>query len=64
LLRIRVLRLDNKRLTLWDAFGRAGGYSASVATLGLGFLEALWHPNRQAIHDRIARTVVVRVRKK
>ena len=63
-LRIRVLRLDNKRLTLWDSFGRAGGYSASIATLGLGFLEALWHPNRQAIHDRIARTVVVRVRKK
>jgi len=61
LLRIRVLRLDNKRLTIWDSFGRAGGYSASIATLGLGFLEALWHPNRQAIHDRISRTVVVRV---
>ncbi len=62
--RIRVIRIDNKRLNLWDAFGRAGGYSASVATLGLGFLEALWHPNRQAVHDRISETVVLRVRKK
>ena len=60
LLRIRVLRLDDKRLTVWDSFGQAGGYSASIATLGLGFLEALWHPNRQAMHDRISRTVVVR----
>jgi hypothetical protein len=64
LLRIRVLRLDDKRLTVWDSFGRAAGYSASIATLGLGFLEALWDPNRQAMHDRISRTVVVRLRKK
>jgi len=64
LLRIRVLRLDDKRLSVWDSFERAGGYSASVATLGLGFLEALWHPNRQTIHDRISSTVVVRLRKK
>ena len=52
LLGVRVLRLD--------AFGRAGGYSASLSTLGLGFLEALWDPNRQALHDKIAATVVVR----
>jgi len=60
--RIRVVRLDNRKLSWWDSFGRAGGYSASVATLGLGFLEALWHPNRQAVHDRISGTVVVRIR--
>jgi RDD family len=64
MVRIRVYRLDNRMLSLWDSFGRAGGYSASVATLGLGFLEALWHPNKQAVHDRISGTVVIRIRKK
>jgi len=60
LLRARVVRLDGRPLSWWDCFGRAGGYGASAATALLGFLEAAWHPNRQAIHDRIAGTVVVR----
>ena len=60
LFRLRVARLDGRRLTLWDCFGRAGGYGASAATVFLGFLEAAWHPNRQAMHDRIAATVVLR----
>jgi hypothetical protein len=57
---IRVLRLDGAPLRLWDAFGRAGGYAASFSTLGLGFFEAIRDPNRQALHDKIAATVVVR----
>ena len=60
LARTRVVRLDGRPLSWWDCFGRAGGYSASAATALLGFLEAIWHPNRQTIHDRIAGTVVVR----
>lgn len=60
LFRMRVVRLDGRPLRWWDAFSRAGGYSASAATLLLGFLEAIWHPNRQAIHDKIAGTVVLR----
>jgi uncharacterized RDD family membrane protein YckC len=60
LLRIRVIKLDGKPLRLWDCFSRAAGYGASTATLMLGFMEAIWHPNRQAIHDKIAGTVVVR----
>lgn len=56
---LRVARLDGNRLSLWDAFGRAGGYSASLSTLGLGFLEACWNPNRQTVHDRISGTVVL-----
>lgn len=60
LFRIRVVRLDGQPIRLWDAFGRAGGYSASFSTLGIGFLEAFWHPNRQTVHDRISNTVVVR----
>jgi hypothetical protein len=61
LFRLRVIRLDGRPLRPWDCFSRAGGYGASAATLMLGFLEAVWHPNRQAIHDKIAGTVVVRV---
>ncbi len=57
---IRVTRLDGRRLTLWDSFGRSGGYAASAATGFIGFLEVFWHPNRQAIHDRIVGTVVAR----
>lgn len=60
LLRIRVIRLDGISLSWWDAFSRAGGYGASAATLFLGFLEPIWDPNRQAMHDRIVRTVVIR----
>ncbi len=57
---IRVTRLDGRRLNLWDSFGRSGGYAASAATGFIGFLEVFWHPNRQAIHDRIVGTVVTR----
>jgi len=61
LCRVRVVRLDGRGLRWWDAFGRAGGYGASAATLMLGFLEMIWDPNRQALHDRIAGTVVLRL---
>ena len=57
---LRVVRLDGEPLTFWDAFGRAGGYAASASTFGRGFLEARWDPNRQALHDKVARTVVLR----
>ncbi|MCA9785029.1 MAG: RDD family protein, partial [Candidatus Cloacimonetes bacterium] len=60
LLGIRVLRLNGKPMGLWDSFGRAGGYSASVSTAFLGFLEAIRDSNRMALHDRIAGTVVIR----
>ncbi len=60
LLGVRVLRLDGKPLGWWDAFERAGGYAAGFATGLLGFAQIFWDPNRQAIHDRVSSTVVVR----
>lgn len=60
LLGIRVVRIDGDSLTTWDAFSRFGGYAASVLTGLLGFAQLLWDPNRQALHDRIAGTVVIR----
>lgn len=56
---IRTIQLNGKPLTLWNAFGRYGGYSAGLATGLLGFLQIYWDPNRQAIQDKIATTVVV-----
>ena len=60
LLGVRVMRLDGKAITWWDAFERAGGYAAGFATGLLGFAQVLWDPNRQAIHDRVSSTVVIR----
>lgn len=57
---VRVVRLDGSPLRLWDSFGRAGGYSASLSTLMLGFLEVFWEHNRMCLHDRIVGTVVLR----
>jgi len=56
---IRVLQLDGTPLSLWDSFGRYGGYGAGLATGLLGFLQVYWDPNRQAIHDKISNTVVI-----
>lgn len=63
LLGLRAVRLDGKPITLWNAFERFGGYAAGLATGLLGFAQVYWDPNRQAIHDKIAGTVVLRIRK-
>jgi hypothetical protein len=55
----RVVRLDGKPITSMDAFIRNGGYAAGLATGLIGFMSILWNVNRQAIHDRMAGTVVV-----
>lgn len=62
LLGMRVVRLDGSPLTLWLSFERFGGYAAGIATGLLGFAQVFWDPNRQAIQDRIAHTVVIRTR--
>lgn len=59
---IRVLRIDGKPLTLWRSFERFHGYAASLLTGLLGFLQVLWDPNRQCLHDKVAETVVVQDR--
>jgi hypothetical protein len=59
LMRLRVVRLSGEPLNWWDSFERYGGYAAGFATGLLGFAQVYWDPNRQAIHDRIGRTVVI-----
>lgn len=60
LLGVRVVRLDGRRLGYWVAFERYGGYAASLFTGLEGFARIFWDPNRQALEDRLAGTVVVR----
>ena len=59
---LRVVRLNGKPLGLYMSLERAGGYMAGFATGLLGFAQIWWDPNRQAIHDKITETVVIRER--
>jgi uncharacterized RDD family membrane protein YckC len=60
---IRVVSLTHRRITLWTAVERSLGYGASVLELGSGFLQYFVDPNRRTVHDRIAETIVVEVRR-
>jgi uncharacterized RDD family membrane protein YckC len=59
---LRVAELTGKPLGLMTSFGRYGGYAAGLATGGMGLLQVLWDPNRQAVQDKLAHTVVVDLR--
>ena len=59
---LRVVELTGKPLGLMTCFGRYGGYAAGLATGGMGFLQILWDPNRQAVEDKLAHTVVIDLR--
>jgi uncharacterized RDD family membrane protein YckC len=60
LLRIRVVSLVHRKLSLWQCIERALGYGASTLEAGFGFLQYFIHPNARTVHDRIADTIVVR----
>jgi hypothetical protein len=61
LFKIRAAKINGSTFSYFDGFVRQGGYIAGVAMGMLGFLKLLWEPNRQAVEDRIAATVVVKV---
>ena len=58
---LRVVKVDGTPLRLVDAVVRGLSSIFSAAVLGLGFFWILRDPERQAWHDRIAGTYVVRV---
>jgi len=60
LLGLRVVELSGKPITAMRAFKRYGGYAAGM----FGFAQVLWDPNRQAIQDKTAHTVVIDLRRK
>lgn len=61
--RTRVVSLTHGRVGLWQSMERALGYGASFLEAGFGFFQYFMHRNRQTVHDRIAETIVVDVRK-
>ena len=58
---LRLVRVDGRPLTFPDALVRALTGIFSLAVFGLGFLWILRDPERQAWHDRVAGTYVVKV---
>lgn len=59
---IRAVSLVHERLSLWHSVERALGYGASALEFGFGFVQYFIHPHRQCTHDRIAETIVIRIR--
>jgi uncharacterized RDD family membrane protein YckC len=60
ILNLRVVRLDGRDIDWSTAIVRALGCFLSLAAVGLGFIWIALDPERQAWHDKIAGTVVVR----
>jgi len=56
---IKVTDLEGNRMTYGQAFGRHFGKILSWSLLLIGFFMMLWSSKRQALHDRIAGTIVV-----
>jgi uncharacterized RDD family membrane protein YckC len=50
---------DGGRVSLARAVGRYVAGILNALTLGIGYLMVIWSPRKQALHDRIAGTVVV-----
>lgn len=50
---------DGDRVSFPRAVGRFVANLLNALTLGIGYLMVIWTPKKQALHDRIAHTVVV-----
>jgi uncharacterized RDD family membrane protein YckC len=59
MLRIRVVKLNGTRISLWNSLERFSGYSASASLLLLGFFQYYWDRNAQTTHDKITETIVI-----
>jgi uncharacterized RDD family membrane protein YckC len=59
--KLRVQRLDGGPVTLWQATLRFLCAIPCWALLGLGYLWILVDRDRMAVHDRLSKTVIVRL---
>ena len=57
---LKVTDIDGQRLTFGRATGRFFGKFISALILGIGFMMAGWTQRKQALHDIMADTLVVR----
>ncbi len=62
ILGLRVVDLDGRRITFWKSASRNFNKSISSLILGIGYLMPLWTAKRQALHDRMARCLVIKRR--
>jgi uncharacterized RDD family membrane protein YckC len=60
--RIRIISTNHKHLTLWHSIERSLGYYASSLEFGFGFLQYFIDYNRRTVHDRIAETIVIKIK--
>jgi hypothetical protein len=56
---IIVMDEEGRRLSFGRATGRYFAKFLSVITLGIGYLMAAWDPRHQALHDKVAHTLVL-----
>lgn len=64
LLGLRVIDLEGRRRLGWyQSLERAHGYAASALLASLGFLQVLWDHKGLTMHDRLAGTTVIRLKK-
>ena len=61
LCRLVVVNIDGERLSYSKALLRSVGKAVSLFIDGLGFLSIFWSEHRQALHDYIAKTYVVKL---
>jgi serine/threonine-protein kinase len=57
---IKVISADGGPLTRGRYFARYFGYALDSLIFYIGWLMPLWDPDQQALHDKVARTFVVR----
>ena len=60
---LKVVRLDGRRIDFPCAIVRTLGTFFSVLIGGIGWFWCIWDKERQAWHDKLAGTVIVRVEK-
>jgi uncharacterized RDD family membrane protein YckC len=60
--RTRVVSLLGPDLGFWQSLERTLGYAVAILE-GMGFLQYFWGDNRMCVHDRMAETVVLDLRK-
>ncbi|RUL87798.1 RDD family protein [Tautonia sociabilis] len=59
---LKVTDLHGRRISFPRALGRELGKILSALLLLIGYLMVLWDPRRQALHDKMAGTLVLRTR--
>lgn len=65
LLRLQVVDLEGRpRLGWYQSLERTHGYAASALLVFLGFLQVLWDREGLAMHDKLAGTTVILLKKK